>query len=212
MNYDFSDDYPIGFYYRFPKKLEESDGISSTSTSKAKIKKTTTYHYQLCFTIPRENKKYLIIENLEYPNRFITIEHHKTNPYTTFTVVAIIISVVFVIIVALVIFFICIRIKRDRNNSFRDSSKIDFKKEEPSPLYSSGQNSDFTEDQTYSSGQSNNLNGVNPSQPNNYAGGQGIYQSGYSNPGLNNNPYGPQNYQNNVNPQGKSLMSIINSN
>ena len=121
LNYDFSDDYPIGFYYRFPKKLEESDGISSTSTSKAKIKKTTTYHYQLCFTIPRENKKYLIIENLEYPNRFITIEHHKTNPYTTFTVVAIIISVVFVIIVALVIFFICMRIKRDRINSFRDS-------------------------------------------------------------------------------------------
>ena len=211
LNYDFSDDYPIGFYYSFRKKLEESHGISSTSTSKAKIKKTT-YHYQLCFTIPRENQKYLIIENLEYPNRFITIEHHKTNPYTTFTVVAIIISVVFVIIVALVIFFICIRIKRDKNNSFQDSSKIDFKKEEPSPLYSSGQNSDFTEDQTYSSGQSNNQNGVNPSQSNNYAGGQGIYQSGYSNPGLNNNPYGQQNYQNNVNPQGKSLMSILSSN
>ena len=113
---------------------------------------------------------------------------------------------------ALVIFFICIRIKRDKNNSFQDSSKIDFKKEEPSPLYSSSQNSDFTEDQTYSSGQSNNQNGVNPSQSNNYAGGQGIYQSGYSNPGLNNNPYGQQNYQNNVNPQGKSLMSILSSN
>ena len=52
LNYDFSDDYPIVFFYHFPKKLEESHGISSSSTTttktgtkKKKISLSTLFYY-----------------------------------------------------------------------------------------------------------------------------------------------------------------------
>ena len=167
LYYDFSDNYPTDLNYEFPKQLEASEGISKTSTSKTPSKRKT-YHYQLFFNIPKENKKYLIINNIEYPKYSITIEHHRFNPYLTTIIIVIIIVVVCAIIFALGIYLICKHRKRNRENSFKDSSKINFNKGKPSPLFRSNQNTDLEQDQTYTSSQSNNQIGEYPSQPNNY--------------------------------------------
>ena len=134
-----------------------------------------TYTTQFIFNIPKEDKKYLVIQNLRYSKSTVTIENHKINPVTTHTIGIILIISAFVIFITIILVIIFCKKFRESKTT---SNKIDYKKEGPSP---SNEINNSTEDQVYSSTQSNPQNGLFPPQQNYYSGGEGIYQTGYTN-------------------------------
>ena len=132
-----------------------------------------TYTTQFIFNIPKENKKYLVMQNLRYYSSTATIENHRINPVKTYTIQHILFisfCVIFSITVLSVIF--CKKCRKTSN-------KNDNKNEEP--LSKSNENNNSTEEQPYSSSQSNPQNRLFPPQENYYSGGGGIYETGNTN-------------------------------
>lgn len=171
LYYNFTNNYPSN-YFNFAKQLE----ITKTFTTISQNKKKTTKSYttQFVFNIPKEDKKYLVIQNLRYSTYKVTIENHKINPITSNIIEIILLLSAFVIFTTLIL--VIIFCKMCRKNKIT-STKIEYKKEGPlSPT-----NQISPEDQPYSSSQSNTQNGLFPPQDNYYSGGQGIYQTGNTN-------------------------------
>ena len=124
LNYEFTDVYPDKYFECTNQK--QSSYSSTTSTGKKNNKKITSI--DLYFEIEKQNKKYLVLENLLYEGYEIEVTHHKNNPITWVIVFIVIFVVLWVGLASFAIYTVYKRKKRIKSNT------IDFKKEEPSPL------------------------------------------------------------------------------
>ena len=83
LYYNFTNNYPSN-YFNFSQKLEIIDTFKYST--KKKNSSTRTYTTQFIFNIPKENKKYLVMQNLRYYSSTATIENHRINPVKTYTI------------------------------------------------------------------------------------------------------------------------------
>ena len=137
LNYEFTDVYPDK-YFECTNQAKSSHS-STTSTGKKKSKNITSI--DLYFGIEKQNKKYLVLENLLYQGYDIEVTHHKYNPITWMIVLIVIFCVIWIGLASFAIYRVFIK-KRTKSNT------IDFKKEEPSPLYPPNQPYDSTKADT----------------------------------------------------------------
>ena len=93
---------------------------------------------KLYFEIEKQNKKYLVLENLLYQGYDIEVAHHKYNTKTG----AIIFLVIFILLWISIISFSLYKVYKKKAAK---SKSIDFKKEEPSPLCPPNQPYDSTQ-------------------------------------------------------------------
>jgi hypothetical protein len=135
LNYEFTDVYPDEYFECTSQK--QSSYASTTSTGKKTNKKITSI--DLNFEIEKQNKKYLVLENLLYQGYEIEVNHHKHNPKTLMIILIVLFIVVWVSIASFAIYSVCKKRKQAK------SKIIDFKKEEPSPLCPPNQPYDSTQ-------------------------------------------------------------------
>jgi len=118
LNYGFTDDLPDQ-NFECSNRIESSQQ-SSTSTGKKKNKKITSLI--LYFEIEKQNKKYLVLENLLFQEYYIEVSHNKDMP--TDNLIIIIIG-----FIAIFLFAGCCFLYVYLKNRQRTKSKsIDFKK------------------------------------------------------------------------------------
>ena len=103
LNYEFTDVYPDKYFQCTNQK--QSSHSSTTSTGKKTSKKITSI--DLYFTIEKQNKKYLVLENLLYEGYDIEVTHHKHNPITWIIVFVVIFSVLWVGLASFAIYTVC---------------------------------------------------------------------------------------------------------
>ena len=96
----------------------------------------------LHFEFEKQNKKYLVLENLLYQGCSIEVTHHKNNPNITPIIIYVLIAIFIAIMISLFLYVIC------RTRKLKNSKIIDYKKEEPSPLYPPSQPYDSTQANT----------------------------------------------------------------
>ena len=138
LNYSFTDNYPDEYFECTSQT--KSTFSSTTSTGKKTNKKITSIN--LYFEIKKENKKYLVLENLLYKGYTIEVTHHKTNILVWVIVAIVIVLLLFLVVGSLVIYDVCKKKKKLKSES------INFKKEEPSPLYPPTETYDSTQGNT----------------------------------------------------------------
>jgi len=139
--YEFTDVYP-NEYFECANQMKSSH--SSTSSSGSKHFKT--YTFKLSFEFGKQNKKYLVLENIIYKGYQIEVKNTIYNPRVQ-TIILIILSVL--ILVASLIFYVYYKFFKNKKRI--ESKSIDFKKEkkeEPSPLYPPNQTYDSTQANT----------------------------------------------------------------
>jgi hypothetical protein len=136
LNYEFTDVYPDKY---FECTNQAKSSRSSTTSTGKKSKKITSI--DLYFEIEKQNKKYLVLENLLYQGYDIEVTHHKYNPITWMIVLIVIFCVIWIGLASFAIYRVFIK-KRTKSNT------IDFKKEEPSPLYPPNEPYDSTKADT----------------------------------------------------------------
>jgi hypothetical protein len=88
LYYEFTDVYPDEYFECTNQK--KSSYASTTSTGK-KHKKITSI--DLSFEIEKQNKKYLVLENLLYEGNSIKVTHHKNNPKTALIITIVIFAI-----------------------------------------------------------------------------------------------------------------------
>ena len=170
LYYNFTNNYPSN-YFTFSKQLEITKTFSSSSKNKKKT--TKSYTTKFVFNIPKEDRKYLVIQNLRYSTYKATIENHRINPITSYIIEIVLFLSAFVIFTTIILVIIFYQMCRKKKIT---SKSIEYKKD--GPISSTNQINNSPEDQPYSSSQSNPQNGLFPLQDNYYSGGQGIYQIG----------------------------------
>ena len=138
LNYEFTDVYPDK-YFECTNQAKSSHS-STTSTGKKKSKNITSI--DLYFGIEKQNKKYLVLENLLFKGYNLKVTHHKYNPIAWIIIVVVFAVVFWIGVGSFFLYRFCKNKKRTK------SSDIDFKKEEPSPLYPPNQSYDSTQANT----------------------------------------------------------------
>ena len=124
LKYGFTDNYPdVNFKFTDIKKKSYAKISKSGSKSHKKIN-SVDYYYE----IENQNKSFLVLENLLYPDYDIEVAHHQKESYVLIIIVVIIILIPFFGIIGFSIYMIRISNKKKSNS-------IDFQKEEPSSLY-----------------------------------------------------------------------------
>ena len=124
----------------------KSNEIKHSSTSSSGSKHFKTYTFKLSFEFGKQNKKYLVLENIIYKGYQIEVKNTIYNP-RVLTIILIILSVL--ILVASLIFYVYYKFFKNKKRI--ESKSIDFKKEkkeEPSPLYPPNQTYDSTQANT----------------------------------------------------------------
>ena len=141
LHYGFTDVYPDQYFEC--KNQTQKSFTSTTSYGKKNNKKITSI--DLYFEIEKQNKKYLVLENLLYKGYEIEVTHHKHNPNTIVIIVIVIFFILWVSGASFALYSVCKKKKRI------ESKNIDFQKEtkeEPSPLYPPNQTYDSTQANT----------------------------------------------------------------
>ena len=145
LNYAFTDVYPDK-YFECASQTQKSYAISifKSKRTKRSSRKTTTSKpsKKLYYEIKKQNKKYLVLENLLYQGYYIKVTHHKYHPKTWTIILLIIFFIFWIGVGSFALYIYCKNKKRTK------SADIDFKKEEPSPLYPPNQTDDSTQANT----------------------------------------------------------------
>ena len=143
LHYSFTDVYPDEYFIcENQTQKSYSFAISLRKRTRTKSKTSKKSSKDLYFEIEKQNKKYLVLENLLYKGYDIEVTHHKHNPKIW---IIILIILFFVLWTGVAIF--CFYFNR-KNKKRIKSEDIDFKKEEPSPLYPPNQAYDSTQTNT----------------------------------------------------------------
>jgi len=140
LNYSFTDNYPDEYFKCTNQTKLSYSSYTASGSKKQKHKKVTSVDYY--FAIKKENKKYLVLQNLLYRKYTIEVSHHKINPYTIINLLVILFFVLFITFGIVFIYTFYKHMKRVNSES------IDFKKEEPSPLYPPTETYDSTQANT----------------------------------------------------------------
>jgi hypothetical protein len=144
LNYEFTDVYPDE-YFECKNQIELSRSMGTTSSSRSSKKRKTvkkTIAMDLYFEIKKQNKKYLVLENLLFKGYNLKVTHHKYNPIAWIIIVVVFAVVFWIGVGSFFLYNFCKNKKRTK------SSDIDFKKEEPSPLYPPNESYDSTQANT----------------------------------------------------------------
>jgi len=178
LKYGFTDIYPDEYFIC----VNQTQFSSSTAsyTKRKKVKKTA-HSKELYYEIKKQNKKYLVLENLLYKGYDIEVSHNRLSATTWMVIIVVIVLIFMMIVGSIFIYFFCKSIKATK------SENIDFKKEkkeEPSPLYPPNQTDDSTQANTIPMQQpSYELQPITPEEANSndtgYSSGMG-QQEGYS--------------------------------
>jgi hypothetical protein len=139
LKYEFTDKYPdVNFNCKDIKQKSYSKLTKSGTKRNSKIK-TVDYFFE----IKNQNKRFLVLENLLYPDYVIEVTHHKKDSLALIIIIVVIFFLLFFGVMGFAIY--CI-IKTNRN---KKSNTIDFQKEEPvapyppNQPYDSKQNNDI---------------------------------------------------------------------
>ena len=142
LNYSFTDIYPDE-YFKCESQTQKSYSFAiSLKKRHRKIKTSKKSSIDLYFEIKKQNKKYLVLENLLYKGYDIEVTHHKHNPKIWVIILIVLFFILWTGVAIFCFYFNC------RNKKRIKSEDIDFKKEEPSPLYPPNQSSDSTQANT----------------------------------------------------------------
>ena len=142
LKYGFTDIYPDEYFICVNQTQASSSTASYTTSKKVKRKANSK---ELYYEIKKQNKKYLVLENLLYEGYDIEVNHHRYNPKTWIIIFLVIFFILWISGTSFGIYTYCKNKKRTK------SENIDFKKdkkEEPSPLYPPNQNDDSTQANT----------------------------------------------------------------
>ena len=129
LSYGFTDDLPDENFY-CPNIIKSSHSSRNTTGTKKSLELISVTLY---FEIKKQNKAYLVLDNLLFQDHYIVVSHNKDMPKEDpkdNTVGIILAIIAILILVGCIIFYVYLKIKQRTN-----SKSIDFKKEEPSSLY-----------------------------------------------------------------------------
>jgi len=163
LNYGFTDVYPDEYF----ECTNQTTKIHASTESRGKSPNKIIKAIELHFEIEKQNKKYLVLENLLYKGYDIEVSHEKNSPMTWIYIFVVVFCLLWISVASFAIYSICKKKKKQSNS-------IDFKKEnkeEPSPLY--------PPNQTYDSTQANTIQMQQPIYNTGYSSGMG-QQDGYS--------------------------------
>ena len=135
LKYGFTDNYP-DTNFKFENVKNKS--YSQIAKSGRKNNKTVTsvdYYYE----IENQNKTFLVLENLLYPDYMIEVTHHKEESPVFIIIVIVIFALLFLGVIGFSVYMI------RKSNRGTKSKSIDYQKEEPSPLYPPNQPYDSTQ-------------------------------------------------------------------
>ena len=96
LNYEFTDVYPDE-YFECKSQIELSHSLETTSGGGSSKKRKTakkTIAIDLYFEIKKQNKKYLVLENLLFKGYNLKVTHHKYNPIA-WIIIVVVFAVVF---------------------------------------------------------------------------------------------------------------------
>ena len=141
LNYAFTDVYPDK-YFECESQTQKSYAIAIFKSKRRRKTTTSKPSKTLYYEIKKQNKKYLVLENLLYQGYYIKVTHHKYHPYTWNIILLISFFILWIGFGSLGLYIYCKNKKRTK------SEDIDFKKEEPSPLYPPNQTYDSTQANT----------------------------------------------------------------
>ena len=144
LKYGFTDVY-LDEYFKCVEQAQKTH--SSTTSSGKKHKKFKTTSIDLYYEIKKQNKKYLVLENLLYEGYDIEVNHHRYNPKTWIFIFLVIFFILWISGTSFGVYTYCKNKKRTKSENI-DFNKEKEKKEEPSPLYPSNQTDDSTQDNT----------------------------------------------------------------
>ena len=136
LNYGFTDVYPDEYF--------ECTNSTKSSFFSTKINNNKITSISLYFEIEKQDKKYIVLENLLYRGYYIEVFHHKYNLKGGGEIFLYICILLGVGIISLMFYISICKIKKKEINS----KSINFQKEEPSPLYPPSQPYDSTQANT----------------------------------------------------------------
>ena len=127
IKYGFTDNYPdINFQCKYRKNYSYTTSTTNGGTKKNKKITSIDYYYE----IVNQNKTFLVLENLLYPDYEIEVTHHKEGEFLKKIIILLVVFfAVCFFILGLVLFLIFKDTKKKKK-----SESIDFQKGEPSPL------------------------------------------------------------------------------
>ena len=145
LKYGFTDIYPDE-YFKCVEQTQKSHS-STTSTGKKRNTKGKITSITLNYEIKKQNKKYLVLENLLYEGYDIEVSHNRLSATTWIIIFVVIFCILWIIAAGFALYSICKNKKRTKSENI-DFNKEKEKKEEPSPLYPPNQTYDSTQANT----------------------------------------------------------------
>ena len=103
LNYGFTDVYPDEYF----ECTNETTKIHSSTTSTGKSPNKSIKSIELYFEIEKQNKKYIVLENLLYKGYDVKVSHNKNSPMTWIYIFVVVFCLLWIGVASFAIYSFC---------------------------------------------------------------------------------------------------------